>query len=186
MWSVTVSSPWPLDCKSDALPLCHWGHKLTCLMRCRMYSKQLLVKTEMLVYQSKVSLDVKFLLGNITGFLNQEIWTMLARSLARTNVGNESSTFNSGPWFTRHLKSNPISENGYFTKSKFRREVNHGPESGMEYSLPYEFLTSIFLSFWIWMICDFIKQNFHIQVSNFHIQVSFDWWINIKFWISTG
>ena len=65
--------------------------KLTLLAGCGIRSTRLIFKTELLVYQAKANLDVKFF-GKITHLLYQTMRKMLVRSLC----GLENSTFHAG------------------------------------------------------------------------------------------
>ena len=51
------------------------------------------IQSEMLIYPSKASLDVKILFGKITNHLDPEIRKMSVKGMC----GNENSKFHSGP-----------------------------------------------------------------------------------------
>ena len=70
----------------------------TLLEGCGIKSMPPIFKVNMLIYQSKATLDVKILLGNIAHLIDPEIRKILERGL----YGSQDSTVCSGPWFTCH------------------------------------------------------------------------------------
>ena len=112
----------------------------------------------MSAYQSKASLDVKILFGNVNHLIDLEIRKMLELGLT------ENQDFNIPFWSMIYLLSKLkfISESDNRTESEFRCQINHGPEWNVEFSISIQTPYRYFSNFWALKMSHFTKQDFLI------------------------
>ena len=121
--------------------------KFTRLASCAIKGMKPILKTEMLIYQSKAKLAEKILLGKIIHYLDPEIRKMLVNG----KFGNED------PHSILVHDLLAIELKFYFLhyQCKFRCRINHGPQWNVEFSIPIQTPYRYYFNYWALKMSDF-------------------------------